>query len=294
MKLVTKLCLCFAFIVLFAMTPTGEKEVVDYYGYTRDGGWKFVSKPDTVRWIRLVPNTGNRKKRGMVKMDSVYGVNHFFLDFDLTSGFVHRYSENFYKWALPDQFVLKYSPSNYDREKGTMRWVRKSSVLPTDTLGKNLAFFRQWKLSEIDWENQKVELKPCGFNSMCGCPQIKQESTSPFKKEFPIGDLNYRKGKKNLEKLQSLDLVSGGTVLFIWEKEGKVFFCDQHGSLSDIFKKAIEIQEKHQVDPTIAVGDAGPFCRKVKANKNHILNTTKIKALARGENFGAGFGYMVK
>lgn len=100
-----------------------------------------------------------------------------------------------------------------------MKWVRKSSVLPTDTLGKNLAFFRQWKLSEINWENQKVELKPCGFNSMCGCPQIKEESTSAFKKEFPIGDLNYRKGKKNIEKLQSLDLVSGGTVLFIWEKE---------------------------------------------------------------------------
>lgn len=72
MKLIIRLCLCSALIALLGMTSTEEKEVVDYYGYTRDGGWKFVSKPDTVRWIRLIPNTGNRKKRGMVKMDSVY------------------------------------------------------------------------------------------------------------------------------------------------------------------------------------------------------------------------------
>ena len=272
----------------------GNKTTINYYDYTRVGSWKFNSNPDSVRWIRLIPNTQNRDDRNLKKIDSVYGINHFFLDYDLTSGFVHKFSKNFFKWSRPDQFVFKFYPSSYNPEKGLLKWVRKKDLLSSDTLGKNIGVFRQWKLSEIDLTNGKIKLNNCSFNGYCGCPQINQSSKSPFKKEFPLAASVKKKGIININKLTTLDILSGGSVIFIWKKEGTIFFCDQHGSLNDIFSKAIEIKEKYDVDPTITVGDAGPFCRKIKANSNNILETSKIKGISPGPNFGAGFGYMTK
>ena len=98
--------------------------------------------------IQLIPNMHNRDKDDIKAIKNITGVAHFFLDHDLTSGFVHSYTLNFFNKLSADDFVLKFTPSSFNKNIGEMHYIRKGSMMSTDKLGKNIAYFRPWTLSE--------------------------------------------------------------------------------------------------------------------------------------------------
>ncbi len=72
----------------------------------------------------------------------------------------------------------------------------------------------------------------------------------------------------------------------------EIWFQDVHSSWKEILLRAIEISETYNIDPAICISDAGPFARKLKADKNFKVNVKDIDAIARnGKRFGAGYAY---
>lgn len=271
--------------------------------YTKEstgGEYGFVGQPTTSRRAKLIPNLEQREKRGMKSISGINGAVHFFLDHDLTTGFVHPYTKVFFNRLQPEDFVLKFTRDEPGSEVGSISYMYKKDLLPSDKLGQNIALFRQWKLSEFQLrqvdETPMIVLKTCGFSSFCGCPQALVDGVV---QEVPIWTQTYKRGVVPLASLNALGRYSGGTVVLIYELQidgiSLIVFQDIHGSLEQIITKAQEIARQNQVDPVIALSDAGPFARKVKADQDGNLDCAALKAIApRGKYFGAGFGYLLK
>lgn len=271
-----------------------------------DGEYGFIGTPAYTLRAKLIPNLQERKKLGLKSIDNIMGVTHFFLDHDLSSGFVHPYTLNFYNSLRPTDFVMKFTRSDSNKTKndsmiGTVQYIYKKDVQKGDVLGCNIAFFRQWKLSEFDLvqdeSGTKIALKYCKFASFCGCPQTKADIDNPYKPEIPIWVQRGKEGYVLLAPLNQLGLHSGGTVVIIWENKldgnARIMFQDIHGPLDLIISTAMEIAKKYGTDPHIAISDAGPFARKVRAGEGNILDCQLLKNIApRGEKLGAGFGYL--
>jgi len=272
-----------------------------YKNVPSDGQYQFIGPPSISLEVRLIPNLGQRKKLGLTSIENIQGVTHFFLDHDLTSGFVHAYTKTMFNRLRPDDFVMHYAAFDGDPNRGTISYRKKKDLTEKDVLGKNFGFFRQWKLSEIQWrkgENgDEVYLKPCRFANFCGCPQTIDNPELPYSPEIPFWTTANETGFVPVSRLNKLGKFAGGTVAIVWEQDYNgqkiIYFRDVHASFETIWKMAKKIEHENGVDPHICISDAGPFARKVKANANNVLDCNLIDAIApNGLQFGAGFGYV--
>ncbi|MFM7022876.1 MAG: hypothetical protein ACKOXB_07845 [Flavobacteriales bacterium] len=260
-----------------------------------DGQFAFVSIPSQKLKAKLIPNLEQRKKRGISEIPGILGVTHFFLDHDLTTGFVHPYTQNFFNVLPPEGYVMKFDRAT--AEEGWIYYLKKKDLKSTDTLGRQFAFMRQWKLSDLAMEINKTKITvttaPCRFHALCGCMQVNNKQ-NPYNVEFPIGNFSKRKGEYSLAELNEIGTYSGGTIVIIWENEkGETWFRDVHGSVNDMITEALKIRKQYNIDPVIAIGDAGPFAQKVRADENNIVYSKDINAIfPTGSRFGAGFGYV--
>ena len=243
---------------------------------------------------KLIPSNGQRKES---KITGILGVTHFFLDHDLSVGYVHHNTLTFYKQLRRDDFVMKFDKIAQGSNEGSIYYIKKKDTLKTDKLGQDIAFFRQWKLSEIDYResNGKIEInvKPCSYWSGEVCPQRKAGTTNPFGPEIQFWQQFNRTGYLSLDNFTKLDNLNGGTVVIIWEEKnsGQILFQDIHGSLYEIINRAIEISKKYQTDPSIAISDAGPMANKFRSNEMNELDCSKFP-LPTVPYAGAGFGYI--
>ena len=278
---IKKLSEC-AYPLQYAQTPSS------------DGQFKFKSIISEKLDVKLIPNYENRKKQNIQEVSNIVGVCHFFLDHDLTSGYVHPYTLNFFNKLRPDDFVLKYTPSSNSIQEGSICYIRKKDIKEGDKLGKNLAFFRQWKLSEIDISGDKIRVATCKYAHGYVCPQVKPNCLNPFKLEIPIANIFLNEGYYSITNFSDFDRKNGGTAVIIWEDSvnNVVKFMDVHSSMQQIINEAIDIAKNYNVDPTIAISDAGLFSLKFKSDENYVLNTKVIDKVSDIPFVSAGFGYI--
>ncbi|MCW3127711.1 MAG: hypothetical protein JWO03_3369 [Bacteroidetes bacterium] len=246
---------------------------------------------------KLIPSNGRRRELGITKIDGIFGVTHFFLDHDLTTGYVHRYTQNFFNKLTPDDFVMRFDRETPGSDVGIISYIRRGEMKTTDTLGRNIAFFRQWRLSDIDYRegNGIIEMymMPSVFAAGSVSPQIRKGRTNPSGPQLTIWSQYDHTGYIPLDKFSKLDQRNGGTVVIIWEDitSHQILFQDVHGSLSDIMQAAISISKQYHADPVIAISDAGPMANKFLADDKHILDCTPFP-LSGMDYAGAGFGYI--
>lgn len=246
--------------------------------------------------VILFPNYGNRKRMKEKYIENVSGVVQFLMDYDMTSGYVHPYTLNFYNKLRPTDFVLKYHKSKDSSNQGEIEYVYKKDVTLHDTLGIQIGFFRQWRLSEIDIQDKKVMMKKCTFSSRCTCPQVKQAASNPFSPQIPIWVKSEFEGYQPFESLNKLDDINGGTVVIIWKDKNshQVKFIDIHGSLNTILTSAEKIEKEYKIDPVIGIYDAGPLAVKVKSNSENKLKLSDLNTLSQIDYVSAGYGYVAK
>jgi hypothetical protein len=249
----------------------------------------------TRQLIRIFPNRGFRDSLGIKSVSKITGVNHFLLDMDLVSHYVHPYTRNFYNRLRPADFVMKYSATDSDSTIGFMEFIRKKDVKSEDALGYNLAFFRQWKLSEIMIDEgilgTKVKFKICDFNPICFCPMVNKTSSNPFPIEVPIWQSNAAPGWVNINKLNVVGKYDGGNVILIWEYKRQIWFQEMHGSLGQIITQALRIRDISNSDVSIAISDAGPMSASFKSDSTNTLEFKEINKLDNIPYIGAGYGY---
>jgi hypothetical protein len=253
----------------------------------------FRTVPAKKLHVKLIPNLETRAKLKMKVIPKMIGVHQFFLDHDLVSGFVHPYTQRMYDDLKPNEYVLKFTANNSIKNTGIISYIHKSELDKNDILGKNIAYFRNWRLSEIEYKINNglvyFKSKPCNFNKRCACPETNRTGNM---KQIPVWH-KAESGYFSVNKFKAFGAFDGGTVALIWEVKNEIFFQDIHSSWKEILERAIEISKKYNTDPTIAISDAGPLANKVRANLKHELTTSSIDALAPlGKRFGAGYGYV--
>lgn len=250
----------------------------------------------TRQLIRIFPNRGHRKELNQNTVSKITGVNHFFLNMDLVSHYVHPNTFDFYNRLSAEDYVMRYIKSENDSNLGTMQFIKKKDVKPEERLGYELAFFRQWKLSEVDLKNEKnfwqIRMQPCSFSPLFFCPTLKPHySKHPFSSEVPIWQSNSELGWVHLENLNVLGKFDGGNVVLIWEYRGRIWFQEMHGSLSQIINQAMRLREISGSEITLAISDARPMSASIKSNEKNILQFSEINKLSEEKYAGAGYGY---
>lgn len=253
----------------------------------------FKTKVLTKARVVIFSNFGDRNGNHFQQINNVYGINQFFMDFDLTSGYIHDYTKNFYNRLKGDDFVLYFEKDIKYVNKGIISYKRKSDLTQTDLLGQNVGFFRQWKLSDIDLTQNQILMKR-SKNQNYFFPQVKNDSKNVFKPEIPIWSLQVNAdGYVDINNLNILSNNNGGTVTIIWEtKDLGIVFKDVHGSIKDIINTLNQIKIKYKVDPVLGIYDAAPMARKFKSDENHIINFDKINSQINNDWYaGAGFCY---
>jgi hypothetical protein len=258
-----------------------------------NGDHAFRTIPAKKLHVKLIPNLETRAKLKMKVIPKMIGVHQFFLDHDLVSGFVHPFTQRMYDDLRPNEYVLKFTANNSIKNTGIISYIHKSELDKNDILGKNIAYFRNWRLSEIEYKINNglvyFKSKPCNFNKRCACPETNRTGNM---KQIPVWH-KAESGYFSVNKFKAFGAFDGGTVALIWEVKNEIFFQDIHSSWKEILERAIEISKKYNTDPTIAISDAGPLANKVRANLKHELTTSSIDALAPlGKRFGAGYGYV--
>jgi hypothetical protein len=256
----------------------------------------WISVCATRQLIRLFPNKGHRAELNLNSVSKITGVNHFFLDMDLVSHYVHPYTLNFYNRLSAEDYVMRFTKSENDSSLGIMEFIRKKAVKPEDRLGHELAFFRQWKLSQLDLKKQndvwQIRMESCSFSPMFFCPSLNPEySEHPFSSEIPIWHSNASPGWVNLDALNVLGKFDGGNVVLIWDYQGRIWFQEMHGSLSQIINQAIKLREISGCEITLAISDAGPMSASIKSDEKNILEFSEINKLEKELFIGAGYGY---
>lgn len=258
-----------------------------------NGDYAFRTIPSKALWVKLIPNMETRTKSHLTEINNIIGIHQFFLDHDLVSGFVHEYTQNMFNQLRDEDFVLRFKPEAAEADLGTISFIHKKNLISSDKLGKNIAFFRQWRLSEIDYIQKNGEIyvnaAPCKFYTYCACPQSKKTGSLT---QIPVWQKTGT-GYQPLDRFSGFDRIDGGTVALVWDVKDEIWFQDIHSSWKEILLRAIEISKTHHTDPSICISDAGPFARKLKANKNFTIFVKDIDAISpRGSLFGAGYGYL--
>ena len=241
--------------------------------------------------IKLFPNFQTRNNLNINEIDNVFGINQFFMDFDMTTGYVHEFTKNFYKKLRSDDYVLILERDKTFINEGTIQYKKVKHLSSRDKLGQNIGFFRQWKLSEIDInENKSANFKKDGQFFFL---QVNKNSNNPFKKYIPLWSKSPKKdGYVDFKQLSKLSDFDGGTVVIIWEKNNKSYFIDLHSSVGDILENLFYIKKKFNVDPVLGIYDAGPMARKFKSdNKGKVFFDKISDKISHISYVGAGFAY---
>lgn len=258
-------------------------------------------------FVKLFPNRGGRRaieKDGeSVCLKNVLGVTQFLMDHDLTSGFRDTSVVKFFRGLRQNDFVLKFHRDSTQNDEGWIEYLHKWQAPDEREVGNSTGFFRQWRLSEIDYTRNKegkvlINVQPSAYATDLFCPQAKKGTQNPFAQsttEIPVWITSVEGGMKPLDDYDKLGLFNGGTVVIIWHDTlaGKIFFKDIHGSLKRIINTAIEIADKYHVDPTIGIYDAGRMARKLKA-KNGVLCFKDLDIISEGypDFVSAGYCYI--
>ena len=253
----------------------------------------FKTKVLTKARVVIFSNFGDRKGNHFQQINNVYGINQFFMDFDLTSGYIHNNTQNFYNRLKGDDFVLYFEKDIQYVNKGIISYKRKRDLTQTDLLGQNVGFFRQWKLSDIDLTQNQILMKRSGKQNYF-CPQVKIDSKNVFKPEIPIWSVQVNKdGYVGINNLNVLSNNNGGTVTIIWEtKDLGIVFKDVHGSIEDITNELNQIKTNYKVDPVLGIYDAAPMARKFKSDEKHMIDFDKINSqICNIWYVGAGYCY---
>jgi hypothetical protein len=269
------------------------------YGNASNNSGQVAFKTKLLKEAKVLvfPRYKDRMALKINSINNVHGINQFFMDHDLTSGFVHPYTLNFFNLLPPDAFVLVFERSATRINQGRIYYKRKSDLLfPTDALGQNLAFCRQWKLSDFDLNGDQIMMKKSTYQKGEYCPQLKngRNPFTPGVNEIPIWSTYAKEGYVDYRLLNSLTDYDGGTAVIIWTNhKGEVLFMDIHGSIADILNEAISVKEKFNTDPSIGIYDAGTFARKFKADANGNVDFENVNKLTGKTEFvGAGYGYL--
>lgn len=265
---------------------------IQYWDLSNSEQIPFKTKKLSTAQVTIFPNYGDRHKLNIKTLYGVCGINQFFMDFDLTSGYVHPYTVGFYHKSSPSDFILFFKRDSKRINRGEISYKRKKDLSPLDSLGQNIGFFRQWKLSDIDIENNKVKMKKNNFGSYY--LQVKENSSNKYKPDIPIwSNQPTKNGYIDYSELNILSNHNGGTVVIIWETKNKeIYFIDIHSSINDIVECLIQVSEEYDLDPTLGVYDAAPMARKFKSNsKNNISFDNVDESTMRRSYVGAGFGY---
>ena len=266
---------------------------IEYWDLSNSQQIPYRTKKLTSAKVKLFPNYGNRKKLGITQLNDVYGINQFFMDYDLTSGDVHDFTKKFYKSLTPDDFVLFLKRDESYINEGEIFYKKVKDLSPLDSLGQNIGFFRQWKLSDIDMEDNKVNVKK--FRGTYNL-QVKQHSSNQFKALIPLWSKQTKEeGYIDISKLNVLTDNDGGTAVIIWEtKENEVFFIDIHSSINDIIECLMNIHNEYDVGPTLGIYDAAPMARKFKSDKTNSVDFKSVNLkTSHQSHVGAGFGYKI-
>ena len=257
--------------------------------------------------VTIFPNYGSRNHQlsyyignnsysypNNYELKNVYGINQFFMDFDLTTGFVHPYTANFYNKLPKDGFVLYYERNPKYINQGEISYKRKKDLTVNDILGQNIGFCRQWKLSEIEILKEDVFMRK--NNSGSYSMQVKSNTKNPYEPEIPIRSIQISKdGYYKMDQFNILSNLNGGTAVIIWETKTKeILFLDIHGSIYSIINKLIDISNKYNVDPTLGIYDAGPMSQKLKADDNNSVFFSEVNSWCDYNYVGAGYAYNLK
>ena len=183
---------------------------------------KFQTKEISYIPVKFFPKRIDRDVLNIKYVNNVYGVNQFFMDHDLTSGYVHPYTQKFFNQLSEDGFVLCFKRSKNRINEAIAFYKRKKDLSIDDVLGENIAFCRQWKLSEIDLNINSVLMKKCAFRSNCNCLQIKSSSDTPYSQEIPLWSKNIKEGYIPINELDGFGNFDGGTVTIIWENNNEI------------------------------------------------------------------------
>ena len=271
-------------------------------------GGKFKTKELKQAWVTLFPNLGSRNVKWKYNFDGkwcefpeklilrdVYGVNQFFMDYDLTTGFVHRNTQKFHDKLPEDGFVLLLERSTKNFNQAKITYKRKKYLTSDEKLGLNIGFCRQWKLSELDKRGRQVNMSK---NVKYGKYriQLKPSSGNRFGEIQIWSNQPIVNGYVDLTSLQSFDNSNGGTAVIIWEtKEGEVYFEDIHGSIYDILSELERIAKKYKVDPTLGVYDAAGMAQKLQSKSDFTLDLSETdKWCASLPYVGAGYAFNKK
>lgn len=271
-------------------------DIIEYgKSLNTSGQLPFKTKHLNYAEVKIFPRYKDRKALNINSLEGVCGINQFFMDHDLTTGFVHPYTNNFYDKLSDDGYLLVYDRSTSRINQGRIYYKKKSELaIPTDKLGQNIAFCRQWKLSEFDIKGNEIMMRKSSYSTNSFCPQIKAGSTNYYYPEVPLWSTYRKEGYVDYRLLNSLTDYDGGTVAIIWTtNKNQTLFMDMHGSIADIIAEAIKIKNLYNVDPTIGIYDAGPFARKFKANVAGSVDFNLVNKLTgRAEFVGAGYGFI--
>lgn len=272
-----------------------DKKFITYSTLVNEGQVSYETKELQSAKIKLFPNNQTRHCSNLSQIDNVYGINQFFMDFDMTTGYVHDYTNNFFKKLRSDDYVLILNRDKKSINEGIISYSKVKNLSSNDKLGQNIGFFRQWKLSEMDLKDSSFVMfrKDKTGNYFM---QTKQNSTNPFKGIIPIwSKLPQKDDYINIENLNKLSDFEGGTVVILWDYQNKTFFKDIHSSIKDIIHNLYSIKNKYKVDPILGIYDAGPMARKFKSNLEGkvIFNNISNKIISNTWYVGAGFGYKI-
>jgi hypothetical protein len=265
------------------------------YGKNSSASGQIPFKTKALKYaeVKLFPRAKARLALGINSIEGVHGINQFFMDHDLTSGFVHPYTNNFFRILPDDAYVLVFERSLSRINHGSIHYEKKSDLCePTDGLGQNIAFCRQWKLSELDLNGNYLMMKKSKYSANRYCPQVKKESSNPYSPEIPIWSSYQQEGYVDYRLLNLLTDSDGGTAVIIWTYKQDILFTDIHGSIGDMIETANRVKHTYQVDPTIGIYDAGPFARKFKASETGVVDFNHVnKFTGTSEFVGAGYGF---
>jgi hypothetical protein len=265
-----------------------------YWNFDNESQIPYKTKELRTAKIQLFPNYHTRTSLNIKEISDVYGINQFFMDFDMTTGYVHEFTNNFFKKLRDDDYVLILERDKTYVNEGVIYYKKVKNLKSDDKLGQNVGFFRQWKLSEIDIKDSKFVnfIKSDGFYFL----HVKENTTNPFNKYIPLwSSIPQKDGYIEYEKLNKLSDNDGGTAVILWEVDNEIFFTDIHSSISDIIKNLYYIKNTYNVDPILGVFDAGPMTRKFKSNQDgRVLFENISNKISKISYVGAGFGYKLK
>ena len=276
-----------------------ESEIVDdtpfitYFNQQQNGQTPFETKELKLASVKLFANYGNRQKLGTKELKDVYGINQFFMDFDLKSGYVHQYTRNFYNKLTPENYVLYFEKNGSSLDEGVIYYKKISDLKNTDSLGRNVGFFRQWRLSDIVIDGDQVFVIKNEIGSYY--LKVKDESLNQFKDFIPLWTKKPKKeGYFEINQLDELTETEGGTVVIIWQKNGQTYFKDVHNSIQRIIECLFEIKKEYNVDPVLGIYDAAPMAKKFKSDEKNSVNFDYVDSRTMKKNYvGAGFGYLL-